>query len=301
MENLSKKYFSLIIAIGAILGLIFPSIGSSFTFLVMPSLFVLMIFTVLKIDFYKIIHSIKKPIPLIVAVIISYVFLPAILYFLSDILHLNEKAKLSVMFSALAPTILSAPYFVSIMKGDVEFSFVLSVVITLLAPFLIPLELYYVFGESIDFPYMDVFESIFIIIFIPIIIVYVAKKFFVSLIAKLSSHESSVTAFMFFIFIWAIISVNSSDILNLSQLVIILIVIGIVQEFGFFILLRKISKLFLSEKMSKSFAFSIAVKNTALTAGVAMLSSNELALASSIVVLLHVPMFAWIMHKKEKI
>ena len=109
---------------------------------------------------------------------------------------------------------------------------------------LIPLELYYTFGANIDFPLMDIFESIFIII---------------------------------------------------------LTLIGVVQEFGFFILLRKISKLFLGDAMSKSFAFSIAIKNTALTAGVAMLSSNEIALASSIVVLLHVPMFSWIMHKRDNI
>ena len=113
--------------------------------------------------------------------------------------------------------------------------------------------------------------------------------------------NSSATAFMFFIFIWAIISVNSSEILNLSQLVIALIVIGVVQEFGFFIILRKISRFFLNDEMSKSLAFSIAIKNTALTAGVAAVSSNELALASSIVVILHVPMFAWIMHKRETI
>ena len=97
MELLAKKYFSLIIAIGALLGLFLPSLGTSLTFLVLPSLFVLMIFTVLKIDFYKILHSIKKPIPLIIAVLISYILIPAVLYFLSDIMHLDKQAKLSVM------------------------------------------------------------------------------------------------------------------------------------------------------------------------------------------------------------
>ncbi len=301
MEVLAKKYFSLIIALGAVLGLLFPSFGSSFAFLVIPSLFILMMFTVLKIDFYKIIDSIKKPIPLIVALIISYIILPTILYMLSDILNLSDKEKLSVMFSILAPTILSAPYFVSIMKGDVEFSFVLSVIITLLAPFIIPLELFYIFGESVDFPYMSIFETTFIIIFIPIVIIYIIKKVSTKLITQLSLKENSITALMFFIFIWAIISVNAKEILNFSELVMILVIFGLIQEFGFFIILRKISKQFMSDKMSKSFAFSTSIKNTALTAGVAMLSSNELALASSIVVLLHVPMFAWIMHRRERI
>ena len=53
--------------------------------------------------------------------------------------------------------------------------------------------------------------------------------------------------------------------------------------------------------MSKSFALSISVKNTVLTAGVAMIYSNDIALMSSIVVLIHVPMFAWILYRKNKI
>ena len=301
MDALAKKYFSLIIALGALLGLFLPSIGISLKFLVLPSLFILMIFTVLKIDFYKILHSIKKPIPLISAVMLSYVVIPAVFYFLSMFFALDENAKLSVMLSILAPTILSAPYFVSIMKGNIEFSFVLSVVITLLAPFLIPLELYYIFEKSIDFPHIKVFETIFVIIFMPILIVEIMKKLCTNLVLGLSDHESSITALMFFIFIFAVISVNSHEILNMSGLVIILLIIGMLQEFGIFIILRKVSKFFMSDKMSKSFAFSVGIKNTALTAGVVIHTSNELALASSIVVLLHVPMFAWIMHKKEKI
>ena len=301
MEEISKKYFALIIALAAFLGLLLPSIGDSIRFLVMPSLFILMIFTVLKIDFYKILHSIKKPIPLIIAVTLSYAVIPFILYYLSILFNLDDNAKISVMFSALAPTILSAPYFVSIMKGDVEFSFVLSVVITLLAPFLIPLEMYFIFEKSIDFPYLEVFELIFLIVFIPIVIVQIMKFFSNKIVIKLSKAESSITALAFFIFIWAIIALNAHEILEMSELVFIMLLIGIVQEFGIFILIRKVSRIFWSDAMSKSFAFSIAIKNTALTAGVAAYSSNELALTSSIVVLLHVPMFAWIMQKKENI
>lgn len=300
MNNQIKRYFSIILTFGALLGLFFPSMGKGLVFLVMPSLFVLMLFTVIKIDFYKLTHSIKKPIPILIALLLSYIVIPAILYLIADLFNLDKEAKFSVMFSALAPTILSAPYFVSIIKGDVEFSFVLSVFITLLAPFLIPLELYYIFGTKIDFPFMNIFESIFIIIFIPILTVYFVKKVFPEFIMKVSSQENIVTSLMFFIFMWAIISVNSEEILKLSNFVLILIAIGIIQEFGVFIFLRKLSTLFLSDELSKSFSFSIAVKNTALTAGVAMSLSHEIALASSIVVLLHVPMFAWIMHNGSK-
>lgn len=301
IENLAKKYFSLIILLGGISGLVFSKMGQNFTALVMPSLFILMFFTALKIDLSKIIHSIKKPIPLTFAVITSYIFIPIILYSIANALDFNDQKKLSVMFSALAPAILSAPYFASIMEGDVEFSFVLTIILTFLAPFLIPFELYLVFGTSIDFPLTSIFTSISILIFLPFILLYLLKRFFPSFIKKSQEVESSVTSIMFFIFTWAIIAVNAHEILHATFYIYSVITLAIIQEFGFFILLRKITKRFLSEAMSKSFAFSIAVKNTVLTAGVAMLYSKDIALMSSIVVLIHIPMFAWVLYKKNDI
>jgi len=300
IERLAKRYFSLIILFGGLSGLIFSDSGRELSFLVMPSLFVLMFFTALKIDLSKIIHSIKKPLPLIFAVIVSYIFIPLILYLLSDILDFTDQEKLSVMFSALAPAILSAPYFVAIMQGDVEFSFVITVVLTLLAPFLIPLELLFVFKTEVNFPFMDIFNSISILVFIPLILVAFLKKFSLSAVSMIGSVENTLTSLMFFLFTWAVISVNADKILDVSLYIFSVVFLAVLQEFGFFILLRYFSKIFLNEEMSKAFAFTIAVKNTVLTAGVAMLYSSDIALMSSIVVLIHVPMFAWILHKAHK-
>jgi BASS family bile acid:Na+ symporter len=301
IESFSKKYFSFIILLGGLSGLIFPKLGESFSGLVMPSLFILMFFTALKIDLSKILYSIKKPLPLFVAILISYILIPLILYILADFLYFNNQEKLSVMFSALAPSILSAPYFISIMKGDVEFSFILTIILTFLAPFLIPLELLFIFDTQIDFPIMSIFSSISILVFIPLGLVVVLKKIFPSFIIKTQSAENSFTSLMFFIFTWAIISINAQKILNANFYIYSVVVLSIIQEFGFFIFLRWISKFFLNDAMSKSFAFSIAVKNTVLTAGVAMLYSNDIALMSSLIVLIHIPMFAWVLYKKDKI
>ena len=299
IENLAKKYFALLILLGGVSGLMFSKVGQSLTFLVMPSLFVLMFFTVLKVDLSKLLHSVKKPLPLIAAAIISYIIIPFVLYFIAYLFGFSELQKLSVMFSALAPTILSAPYFVSIMRGDVEFSFVISVVLTLLAPFVIPFELYVVFEKSINFPFFEIFSSILLLIVIPFILLLVLKRYFPTVIKTSKEFESTITSIMFFIFTWAVISVNADKILGATSYIYAVILLAIVQEFGFYILLRYLGRIFLSEQMSKAFAFSIAVKNTVLTAGVAMLYSDDVALMSGIVVLIHVPMFAWVLHKKN--
>lgn len=298
MEDKIKSYFGFIVFVAAILGLVLPSIGNKLSSLIIPSLFVLMLVVVLRVDFNRLFHIIKKPTLLFLAVFISYIVVPFILYMFACLFSLDENAKMSVMFSALAPTILSAPYFVSIMKGDVEFSFALSIIITFLAPFLIPLELYYIFETDIVINYSDIFQTIFIIVFVPILIVYIWRMFFSNYINKVLVYETFITALIFFIFTWAIISVNSYEILKFSPYISILVLIGIIQEFGIYILLRYISQIFMSNKLSKSFAFSIAVKNTALTAGIAVSLSSEFALASSIVIMLHVPMLAWVMHSK---
>jgi len=301
VESFFKQYFSLVLLFGALLGLSVPSIGNKLTSLVIPSLFVLMLFTILKVDFSKIKSSLKNPLPILIAIFLSYIIIPAVLYYLSSIFNFTNEQKLSVLFSALAPTVLSAPYFVSIIKGDVEFAFVVSILLTMMAPFVIPLELYFVFNTSIDISFVEIFESILILVFLPIVIIFILKKVAPNIISKSIHIENTSTSLMFFIFTWALVSLNAHLILDLNTFMYFIIILAIVQEFGFFFLIKNISKRFFSKKLSKSLAFSVAVKNTALTAGIAIGFSNDLALLSSIVVIIHVPMFAYILWKRENI
>ncbi len=295
------KYFSLTILVSAGFGLFFPSLGTKLNFLVLPSLFILMFYTVLKINFYKLKHSIFRVKYLIIGIFTSSIIIPLILYIIAQIFNFNEIEKMSVVFSALAPTILSAPYFVAVMKGDIEFAFILSIILTLLAPFVIPIELHFLFHSYIDISIMKIFKSILYLIFIPIIIVYMIKKIRPNINEVFLSQEDIVISGVFFVFIWAIISVNADSILSLSLYTLEVLLISAIQEFGFFFILLNISRKFLSNSMSKSFAFSIAIKNTALTAGIAIGYSDKLSFVSSMVVLMHVPMFSYIFWKKDKI
>ncbi len=301
LEKNAQKYFGLTILLSASLGLFLPSLGMKLNFLVIPSLFVLMFYTALKINFNKLQQSVFKIKYLVIGTLISFIIIPLILYIIAHLFNFNDMQKMSVVLSALAPTILSAPYFVAVMKGDVEFAFILSVLLTFLSPFIIPLELYFLFQSNIDISVVEIFKSILYLIFIPVLIAYIIKKIRLNIDEVLLSKEHTAISVVFFVFIWAIISVNADSILSLSSYILEVLLISIIQEFGFFFVILKISRKFLSNSMSKSFAFSIAVKNTALTAGIAIVYSNDLSLVSSMVVLMHVPMFAYIFWKKDKI
>lgn len=301
LEKNAQKYFGLTILLSASLGLFLPSLGMKLNFLVIPSLFVLMFYTALKINFNKLQQSVFKIKYLVIGTLISFIIIPLILYIIAHLFNFNDMQKMSVVLSALAPTILSAPYFVAVMKGDVEFAFILSVLLTFLSPFMIPLELYFLFQSNIDISVVEIFKSILYLIFIPVLIAYIIKKIRLNIGEVLLSKEHTAISVVFFVFIWAIISVNADSILSLSSYILEVLLISIIQEFGFFFVILKISRKFLSNSMSKSFAFSIAVKNTALTAGIAIVYSNDLSLVSSMVVLMHVPMFAYIFWKKDKI
>jgi len=106
---------------------------------------------------------------------------------------------------------------------------------------------------------------------------------------------------MFFIFTLVLISLNANLILAFDSFIYLVIFIAIIQEFVFFFLIRNISKRFVSDRLSKAFAFSVAIKNTALTAGIAIQFSSDIALVSSMVILIHIPMFSYILWKKENI
>ncbi len=108
-SKICMKYFSLTILVSACFGLFFPSLGTKLNFLVLPSLFILMFYTVLKINFYKLKHSIFVKY-LIIGVLTSSIIIPLILYIIAQIFNFNEIEKMSV--SSFPPSLWECIYFV---------------------------------------------------------------------------------------------------------------------------------------------------------------------------------------------
>jgi len=300
-NDLARKYFGLFTVAGAVLGLALPSVGVLIQPYIMATLFVLMFFATAKINKTRLVAAARKPLVVLLGLVLMFILIPLVMYGLALFAGLDETALFGVAFAALAPAIVSAPFFVSMIKGDVEYSYILSVLSTLLSPVVIPAMLLFLVGKTVVVPLMSISTTIVALIVLPALLVVIVRKILPPIMKLLESNESSITGFDFLVFIWAIIAANAQTILTFSPLVTALLVLAVVQEFGVYFAVRHVSKLFLPEKTSKALALSVGVKNTVLTAGIALLFSSAAALPSGIVVLIHAPMFALIGWLKEKL
>lgn len=301
LNDLARKYFGLFTMAGAVLGLALPSVGALIQPYILVTLFILMFFATAKIDKRRLLAAAKKPSLVLLGLALLFLVVPLVMWALALFAGLDEIAVFGVAFAALAPTIVSAPFFVSMIKGDIEYSYIIAVLSTLLSPVVIPAVLLLLVGKAVAVPLVSIASTIAWLIVLPALSVVVMRRILPPAMKWLESNESSITGLDFLVFIWAIIAANASAILALTPVIVVLLALAVVQEFGFYFAVRYVSKPFLPEKVSKALALSVGVKNTVLTAGIALLFSSAAALPSGIVVLIHAPMFALIGWLKEKL
>ena len=82
-EQNARKHLGLVTILGAILGVLFPAVGSQLQPFVMPMLFILMVFATLKIDLNRLIRAIKRPGLLITGICILYIAVLLAMYTLA--------------------------------------------------------------------------------------------------------------------------------------------------------------------------------------------------------------------------
>jgi len=206
-----------------------------------------------------------------------------------------------VIFASLAPTIISAPYFIQKIGGDIELSYVLAIVSTVVFPVIVPLILYIYFGHNINIEYSSIVYTMLVLIVLPVLVALGLKqnKIFIN---KLKDYESLTTSASFLIFMWAIIALNNNFISSLTISFIYLFIIAFTQEILLYFIVKILCiKVFSIEvTLAKTIALVLAIKNTALTAGIAEGISPEFALPSAMVVLMHIPMFFLIGYYKDR-
>lgn len=301
IEMFTSVYISYFILLGALLGILFPNVGKDLSPLILPSLFVLMFFASIKINVNKLNLVLKKKKLIFIIILIMYSVIPFVFLMLSNIMGLKNEYMVGVIFASLAPTIISAPYFIQKIGGDIELSYVLAIVSTVVFPVIVPLILYIYFGHNINIEYSSIVYTMLVLIVLPVLVALGLKrnKIFIN---KLKDYESLTTSASFLIFMWAIIALNNNFISSLTISFIYLFIIAFTQEILLYFIVKILCvKVFSIEvTLAKTIALVLAIKNTALTAGIAEGISPEFALPSAMVVLMHIPMFFLIGYYKDR-
>jgi BASS family bile acid:Na+ symporter len=303
LNLLFQRYFPVFLIAGVMLGVAAPETAFALKRIILICLAVLVFFPALRVNKHSFTSNLSLQFRVsAVSLMVVFGLIPLLMYSLGRIVNLDDALLVSFVMASAAPSMISSPYFTSLMNGNIEIAFSISVFSTILSPFVVPSTLYLLIGESTTISIPAVAGTIFFVIVVPAIIAILVRKTSQQFATAFLATENLFTVTAIVLINWVIVGTNQGSIVNSVMAVFLpLLALGLIQDFGIFFLTRKVSGHFVPEDISKALAVSFGLKNVALVGGVMVTFSEPLALASAVVSLAHVLMFAMISLWKDRL
>lgn len=199
-----EKHFWVILIAGILIGLWNPVPFEAPPFLLKIVLFLMLFLVFLKIDALEVLENIRNY-KLMIYIASVYMFLIPLLFFFS-IRIFDTDLAIGILLLTAMPAGVSTPALADILKSNVSLSMSLVIVSQLIAPFTVPLLFWLIDFNSLTINKLLVFKDISILVFLPMIISQIIKKYFPVAISKTEHFFTSANVFLLFSFVYVAIS-----------------------------------------------------------------------------------------------
>ena len=207
-----EKYFWLFLFAGILIGLWNPvpfDIHPLFPKLLLG----MMLFLVfLKIDALAILENIRNY-KLMIYVASIYMLVIPVLFFLTVNIFDTELA-IGILLLTAMPAGVSSPALTDIVKGNASLSMSLAIVSQLFAPFTVPLLFWLIDLKDLSIDKLLLFKDIAILVFLPMIISQIVKRYIPLTIKKIQHLYTSMNVLLLFSFVYIAISSQRTVILD---------------------------------------------------------------------------------------
>ena len=213
ISNFIEKYFWLFLIAGIFIGLWNPLSFRIFPAILPKLLLGMMLFLVfLKIDTLQILENIRNY-KLMIFVSLFYMILIPVFFFFSFSIF-NPDLAIGILLLTAMPAGVSTPALTDIVKGNVPLSMSLTIVSQMISPFTVPLLFWMInmHGHSVDKLLM--LKDMAIIVFLPMILSQVIKKYFPLVVKKTQHLFTSFNVILLFMFVYLAISSQRNYILE---------------------------------------------------------------------------------------
>lgn len=211
-----EKYFWLFLIAGIIIGLWNPLPFTTFPAFLPKLLLGMMLFSVfLKIDTLQILENIRNYKLMIYISLVYMIIIPLFFFFSFSIV--NPDLAIGILLLTAMPAGVSAPALTDIVKGNAALSMSLTIISQMISPFTVPLLFWLINinGHSIDKLLM--LKDMAIIVFLPMIISQLIKKYFPLTIKRTQHLFTSFNVLLLFSFVYLAISSQRNYILENPQ------------------------------------------------------------------------------------
>jgi len=212
LSELIEKHFWLVLIAGILLGLWSPVPFKAPPIVPKVLLGMMLFLAFLKIDALEVIENIKNFRLMIYITFLYMLAIPLGFYFSTWIF--NPELAVGLLLLTAMPAGVSAPVLTDIARGNISLSMSLTIVSQLLAPFTVPFLFWIVDVNSLTISKLLILKDIAILVFVPMIISQVVKRF-LPLTIKTTQHLfTSANVFLLFSFVYIAISSQRNVILE---------------------------------------------------------------------------------------
>lgn len=212
INHFIDKFFWLFLVAGVLIGLWYPISSDYLISLPKPLMMVMLFLAFLKTDSIDILEKIRDY-KLMVYIVLMFMIVIPILFFISVNIF-DPKLAVGVLLLTAMPAGVSTPIFTDIAKGNIALSMSIVIATSLIAPFTVPLLFWMIKINNLSISPMLMFKDLVLMIFLPLVVSQIVKKYLPSLVTKTQHLFTSVNILLLFALIYAVIASKRDVILN---------------------------------------------------------------------------------------
>lgn len=198
------RYFGFVVSLGLVVGLFVGRfISGDFIPMLMKwyitaGLVLLLYISALKIKPSEIAMNLKKPTYVIFITLMKMVGIPLIAFVFLK--YVPEDYRIAVMLLSATPSAMATPGLLLVLKGNIKFGIIVSVLTNLITPITLPLVLLYSIGVKVNLDVLHMMIFLCVIVFLPFLLAFLSRKFlpkFANFVSDKSAPIISVHLFLF--------------------------------------------------------------------------------------------------------
>jgi len=177
-----EKYFWIFLIVGILIGLWQPFAFETPKYLPKILLGMMLFFVFLKIDALEIIEKMRNFRLMIYIALVYMIIIPILFFLLVNIF--DRQLALGILLLTAMPAGVSTAALTDILKGNISLAMSITIVTQVIAPFTVPFLFWLIGTKGLDINKFLLFKDISILVFSPLILAQVIKKYFPEVINK---------------------------------------------------------------------------------------------------------------------
>lgn len=207
-----EKYFWVLLIIGILIGLWQPVPFETPKYLPKVLLGLMLFFVFLKIDALEIIEKMRDYKSMIFISIVYMIIIPVLFFLMFSVF--DRHLALGILLLVAMPAGVSTPALTDLLKGNITLSMSIVIVTQFIAPFTIPFLFWIVGTKGLEINKLLMFRDIAILVFLPLILAQVTKRYFPAVIKRNQHLFTSANVILLFTFVYVAISSQRNIILD---------------------------------------------------------------------------------------